>query len=207
MNPKSKIPFAESKQERSQKTLEDILQAANSLVDDANPELFTSRSLAQKSGYALGTLVRRLSSVENVFLWAIKQARERKFEELVLDIAHFDSNITINEFAEKMVEKGFEGTQKVNPKVMRYFENRITRRDGLTADYFAYLDCFVEPYLAAASKNKTDTFRQMPKYEAVLLIRQLCLLLERPFVEGNPIAGTDEHRRITQEAIVRLLGK
>jgi hypothetical protein len=207
MNPKSKIPFAESKQERSQKTLEDILQAANSLVDDANPELFTSRSLAQKSGYALGTLVRRLSSVENVFLWAIKQARERKFEELVLDIAHFDSNITINEFAEKMVEKGFEGTQKVNPKVMRYFENRITRRDGLTADYFAYLDCFVEPYLAAASKNKTDTFRQMPKYEAVLLIRQLCLLLERPFVEGNPIAGTDEHRRITREAIVRLLGK
>jgi hypothetical protein len=207
MNPKSKIPFAESKQERSQKTLEDILQAANSLVDDANPELFTSRSLAQKSGYALGTLVRRLSSVENVFLWAIKQARERKFEELVLDIAHFDSNITINEFAEKMVEKGFEGAQKVNPKVMRYFENRITRRDGLTADYFAYLDCFVEPYLAAASKNKTDTFRQMPKYEAVLLIRQLCLLLERPFVEGNPIAGTDEHRRITREAIVRLLGK
>ena len=70
MNPKSEIPFAESKQDRSQKTLEDILQAAERIVEEANPELFTSRSLSQKSGYALGTLVRRLSSIENVFLWA-----------------------------------------------------------------------------------------------------------------------------------------
>ena len=45
MNPKSEIPFAESKQDRSQKTLEDILQAAERIVEEANPELFTSRKL------------------------------------------------------------------------------------------------------------------------------------------------------------------
>ena len=68
INPRSQIPFAESKQERSQKTLEDILEAAEQIVVEANPDLFTSRSLAQRSGYALDTLVRRLSSVENVFI-------------------------------------------------------------------------------------------------------------------------------------------
>ena len=71
MNPESEILFAESKQDRSLKTMADIMQAAEQLTAEANPELFTSRSLAQKSGYALGTLVRRLGSVENVFLWAI----------------------------------------------------------------------------------------------------------------------------------------
>jgi hypothetical protein len=207
MNPKSEIKFAQSKQERSQKTLEDILQAASSLVDDANPELFTSRSLAQKSGYALGTLVRRLSSVENVFLWAIKQARETKFKELALEITQFDTNESIQDFAESMVTKGFTVIQKVNPKVMRFFEARITKRDGLTADYFSYFDCLVAPYLEAAQKNKTNTFRQMTKEEASLLIKQLCLLIERPFMENRPIAGTQEHHRISKDAIIRLLGK
>ena len=207
MNPRSEIPFAESKQERSQKTLEDILQAAEQIVAEANPELFTSRTLAQKSGYALGTLVRRLSSVENVFLWAIKQGRETKFKELALDITQFDANVSIKDFAENMVTKGFLGAQNVNPKVMRFFEARITKRYGLPADYFAYLDCLVEPYLEAVRKNKTDTFREMSKVEAALLLRQLCLLLERPFMEDNPIAGTEEHRRITKDAIIRLLGK
>ena len=40
------IPFAESKQDRSQKTLEDILQAANEIVEQADLNLFTSRTLA-----------------------------------------------------------------------------------------------------------------------------------------------------------------
>ena len=86
MNPNSKIPFAESKQDRSQKTLEDILQAAEQIVDEADPDLFTSRTLAQRSGYALGTLVRRLSSIENVFLWAIKTTRDKKFAELSVSV-------------------------------------------------------------------------------------------------------------------------
>jgi hypothetical protein len=207
MNPKSDIPFAESKQDRSQKTLLDILQAADQIVADANPELFTSRSLAQKSGYALGTLVRRLSSVDNVFLWSIKHAREAKFKEVGVYIAQFDPNASINDFAEIITNKGIVGAKKVNPKVMRYFENRITKRCGLTADYFTYFDCLVEPYLEAVQKNKTDTFRHITKDEASLLVRYICLMLERPFMENQSIAGTEEHRRISKDAIIRLLGK
>ena len=207
MNPQSDIPFAESKQERSQKTLEDILQAAEKIVEEANPDLFTSRTLAKRSGYALGTLVRRLSSVENVFLWSIKQAREKRFKDIALDIAQFDVNATITEFAENMVTIGFAGTQQVNPKIMRFFENRITKRYGLTTDYFAYLDSFIEPYLLAIQENKTNTFRQLSRNEATLLLRQLCLMIERPFMEDSPIAGTEEHRKIVIDSIIRLLGK
>jgi len=32
-------------------------------------------------------------------------------------------------------------------------------------------------------------------------------LVERPFMEDSLIAGTEEHRRVTQEAIIRLLRK
>jgi hypothetical protein len=207
MNPKSEIPFAESKQDRSQKTLEDILQAAERIVEEANPELFTSRSLSQKSGYALGTLVRRLSSIENVFLWAAKKGRDKKFEEIALAIVQIDADVRIEPFAGDIVDEIFSSIQKINPAVMRFFESRYTKMNGLTHDYFSYTDCLVEPYLEACSKNKTNTFRKLSKNEAALLLKQLCFLVERPFMEDNPIAGTEEHRKVTKEAIIRLLGK
>jgi hypothetical protein len=207
MNPTSEIPFAESKQERSQKTLEDILEAANQIVVEANPDLFTSRSLAQRSGYALGTLVRRLSSVENVFLWAVKKNRDQEFQKVAFNITQFSADTSIHTFAEKVVDMAFSGFQRVNPAVMRFFEKRFTKINGLTPDYFTYMDTMVEPYLAAASKNKTGTFRELSTTEASLLIRQIVLLAERPFIEGNPIAGTQEHRKIAIDMIIRLLGK
>lgn len=207
MNPSAEIPFAESKQERSQKTLENILEAAEQIVKEADPSLFTSRSLAQKSGYALGTLVRRLSTVENVFLWAVKKARDKKFQEIAIRITQFDADTPIYTFAEIMVDTGFAGAQENSPAVMRFFENRFTKMNGLPPDYFAYMDSLVEPYLVAASKNKTDTFRVLSTSEASLLLRQICLLVERPFMEGNPIAGTPEHRRVAIDMIIRLLGK
>jgi hypothetical protein len=69
------------------------------------------------------------------------------------------------------------------------------------------MDLLVESYLVAASKNETDTFRALSTNEASLLIRQICLVIERPFMEGNPISGTQEHRKIAIDMMVRLLGK
>jgi len=207
MNSYSEISFAESKQERSQKTLEDILDAAEQIVIDANPDLFTSRTLAKRSGYALGTLVRRLNSVENVFLWAVKKGRDQKFQEFSVSITQFDAKTPIDTFAKNMVDTAFSGIKQVNPAVMNFFEKRFTKINGLTPDYFAYMDSLVEPYLAAAGKNQTDTFRVLSVSEASLLIRQICLLVERPFIESNPIAGTEEHRQIAIDMIIKLLGK
>ena len=199
--------FADPKQERSKQTLDNILDAVHQIVGEADPEIFTSRMLAIKSGYGLGTLTRRLSSIENVFLWAIYQARQKKFEELALVIGRFETDIPIQTFAQSMVDTAFAGITKVNPSVMRFFENRFTKMQGLPSDYFAYMDTLIEPYREVARQNNTGTFRNLSKNEAALLIRQLCLLIERPFVEGNPIAGTDEHRHIVMDTIIRLLGK
>ena len=71
MPDKANIKFAATKQDRSNQTLEDILEAASNLLEQADPELLTSRLLAAKSGYSLGTLNKRLISVENVFIWLI----------------------------------------------------------------------------------------------------------------------------------------
>jgi hypothetical protein len=105
------------------------------------------------------------------------------------------------------VDTAFTDIQQINPAVMRFFENRFTKINGLPHDYFNYMDLLVESYLVAASKNETDTFRALSTNEASLLIRQICLVIERPFMEGNPIAGSEEHRRIAVDTFIRLLSK
>lgn len=76
MAKKPEIIFAEPKQDRSKKTLDDLLEAALDLADSGDLNALTSRSLSKKSGYSLGTLNKRLTSVDKIFLWAIKRGRK-----------------------------------------------------------------------------------------------------------------------------------
>ncbi len=96
--------------------------------------------------------------------------------------------------------------KKVNPKVVRYYEHKVAVKIGFHED-FDRADSLVKPFLAAARANASNTFRQMDETEMRLVLRSLLYLVERPFVYGDPISGSPEHRRIAIENSVRLLGK
>jgi AcrR family transcriptional regulator len=201
----TKTDFSHAKQKRSEKTLDDLLDAALEIVEEAKPEKFTSRALAEKSGYSLGTLIKRLGSIENVFLWAIKKGREKHFENFAEIIAAFDSNRPLNEFIEMITDECIATIQKVSPKVMRYSERRSMAKGDLS--FNNYTDVLVNPYLKIVKRNKTQTFRDLSEDEVTLIFRAIYSMLVRPYIDSNPIAGTREHRRIVVENITRLLGK
>lgn len=203
----TKTDFSKTEQDRSKKTLDDLLASAYLLVEEAKPEKFTSRELAEKSGYALGTLVKRLGSIENVFLWAIKKGREKHFDSFTEIVREFDENLHLNNLLEQITDATFSSMKGVNPKVIRYFEDRSAKKNGFDPDFFNYSDAFVKPFIATAKRNKTNTFRLLSEAEGKLIFRSTLTLAERPFVEGNPIAGTKEHRRIVIENLTRLLGR
>ncbi len=203
----SGIDFSDAKQERAKKTLDDLLQAAYAIVEDADPAEFTSRSLADKAGYSLGTLSKRLGSVENVFFWAIQKGREIKFNEIAKDMDQFDPKLTAQDFVETFVAKAFSGINAVTPSVMRFYDQRFTKRNGLSTDYFDYVDVLVEPYQQMCLKNQSNTFRIIAQDEARLIFKAILTLVERPFANGDPIMGTPEHRRIAIEVITRMLAK
>jgi len=201
------IDFSSAKQDRSKRTLDELIEAAYAIVETEDPETFTSRALAKKSGYALGTLNKRLGAIENVFLWVIQKGRDKKFQEVVIYIANHNPKLNVQYFVKGLVDLCFSLVNIVNPKVMRFYDQRFTLKYGLTANYFEYVDVLVEPYIEMLSKNETDTFRKMSFNEAKLNLRAMLILTERPFAEGNPIAGTEEHRRLAVEACTRLLAK
>ncbi|MEA9603571.1 MULTISPECIES: TetR/AcrR family transcriptional regulator [unclassified Polynucleobacter] len=207
MSKNLEIDFSDAKQDRSKKTLDDLLQAAYAIVEEADPAAFTSRSLAGKAGYSLGTLSKRLGSVENVFFWAIQKGRKGKFNQVAKDMDQLDPKLNVREFVEVFVDKSFSGINVVTPSVMRFYDQRFTKKNGLSPDYFDYVDVLVEPYQRMCLRNESNTFRVISQDEARLIFKAILTFVERPFANGDPIMGTAEHRRIAVEVITRMLAK
>ena len=203
---KIKIEFAENKQDRSKKTLENILEAANHLLEQADPGLFTSRVLATRSGYSLGTLNKRLLAVDNVFLWLIEQGQKAHVASASNMILEFDPHATLPLLIEKLVDHFFSIMQKINPKIVRYYEHRMALKLGFIDDYDR-IDALITPFQEAARHNRTNTFRALNETELRLILRASLSLVERPFNSLDPIAGTMEHRKIVVENCVRMLGR
>jgi AcrR family transcriptional regulator len=201
------INFSDPKQDRSKKTLDDLLEAAYEIVESADTAKFTSRTLASKAGYSLGTLSQRLGSVENVFFWAIQRGRKNKLNAFVDAMEQFDTQLPIQDFLEQFIDIAFSNMNVVTTKVMRFYDQRFTLKYGLTANYFNYIDVLIEPYLELCQKNKTNTFRVLSLEEARLIFKCVLMLAERPFANDDPIAGTEQHRQIVIENLMRLLAK
>ena len=201
------INFSDPKQDRSKKTLDDLLEAAYEIVESADTAKFTSRTLASKAGYSLGTLSQRLGSVEDVFFWAIQRGRKNKLNAYINAMEQFDTQLPIRVFLDKYVDIAFGNMNVVSSKVMRYYDQRFTLKYGLTPNYFDYIDVLIEPYLELCQKNETNTFRVLSLEEARLIFKCVLMLGERPFANDDPIAGTEQHRQIVVENLIRLLAK
>lgn len=199
------INFAEPKQDRAKKTLDDLLETALELVNEGEIELLTSRTLSKKSGYSLGTLNKRLNSVDKIFLWAIKQGQQKHLEKISKIIEGHDPTLPIDILLEKMIKQGFESIMQVNPSIIKFYENRINKfSNQINAHQFS--DVLVKPFLQAMEQDRTGTFRKMSESELRLITRMTYILLERPFVDRDPIAGSEEHHRIVLDNFLRILG-
>ena len=206
MNKNTVVKFSKTKQPRSEKTLNDLLEAADHLVAVADPKNFTARSLSEKSGYALGTLFNRLESVENVFLWAIEKQRDQHIQAVVKIIEAFDLDKPIQELGELLAEKTFVTIKDVNPKVIQFVESRLIKRDQFSSKYFHFIDPIGLALFKNSQKNTSNTFREITENEARILTRSFIVIAERPFAEEDPIAGSNEHRKMVIESLVRLFG-
>lgn len=204
MKKTNQISFAEAKQDRAKKTLDDISNTALDLVEIGEPNLLNSRTLAQKSGYSLGTLSKRLSSIDKVFLWAIKKQQQKHLSSMSESIKNFDPSLPIEILLELLVDQSFELISKVSPKIIQYYDSRIIKYEN-KANYHHVSDVLVDSFYDAIERSLNGTFRKMSKDELRLVLRTTAIFIERPFAEEEKFAGTKEHREIALRNLIRLL--
>lgn len=202
------VKFAEPKQDRSKEAIKNLVEAAELLVASGDAGNLNARDLSKVSGYSLGALVQRLGKVENVFLHAIAYARERHLQSICAQAEAFDGNITTNEFATFLVDVGLHTMKNiVGPSIIRYYESRALGRVNSLADIHAYTDETVPTLMKLIEQDKTGTFKMVTAFEAKYLARSLFHILERPFIESDPNAGSEEHRLMAIKFVSCMLSR
>lgn len=203
---KLRIRFNEVRQARARKTLEDILQAAEKIVEEGDESSFDARTLSKKSGYALGSLINRLGAIENVFLYAIAKARTNHIKEIAIHMKALGTQIECKDFCSALAEESIRRIRKVNPAVIRFYERRAMTRAASLDEVCCYTDEIIDPLMDLIDANETRSFRKLSRSEAKYVCRAMFVFVDRPFVEGDPIAGTKEHKRMIVENLRRMLG-
>lgn len=202
---KLNIEFNEAKKPQSLQTLNDLIEAAERIVEEGDVDQFVARNLSKESGYSLGSLINRLGKIENIFLYAITTERSRHIKSVGDALDQLDENLNVNEFTIQFVDMCMQALKKVSPRVMRYYEKRVAIRADMVSDVFTYSEEII-PYMERTiAKNRSNTFRHFTESEKPYIARAVFLFLERPFAEGDPIAGTPEHKAMAINALVGIL--
>lgn len=199
------IKFKDPKQDRSYKTLDDLLDAATLLVKNGDPDKFTARELARISGYSLGTTSRRLVQIENVFLCAIDEGRKRYFDGFINFINNCDPAYKVQYFCNDFAHLCISQINKASPEVMKFFESRLLQRTKKGTYSDGYVDFFKQSMISLSQRNTSGTFREIHAGNVNLIVKPLAVALERPFLEDDPIAGTMEHKEQLADLMYRVL--
>ena len=202
---KLNIEFNDAKKPKSLQTLNDLIEAAEKIVEEGDVDLFVARNLSKESGYSLGSLINRLGKIENIFLYAITKERSRHINAIGEALEQLDPDVTVHELVQKFVDLGFSSINKVSPRIMKYYEKRVSLRAENVSDVFLYAEEMIPHLNRILAKNRSKTFRLLSESEKPYVARAIFLFLERPFAEGNPFAGTPEHRVMAVNALVGIL--
>jgi len=69
------------------------------------------------------------------------------------------------------------------------------------------MDLLIPSILLYQQENLTNTCKIMNEEECRLALRSLQAAIRSPFLEGDPFAGTDEHRKYAFDIAVALFAK
>lgn len=193
-------------QDRSELAVQNILEAADAAFDEHDPSNLNARKLAAKAGYSVGTLYYYLSKAEDAFILMIIKRREKHFRKLAELIDQFSADQPLRALLNAMIDSSFEEYNRMNHRsfflvfrmILKFSKNPLAFDDALSI--------LVTPLLAAQRRDTTDTFRQTDADELLMLLKTCFAMLRRPFLEQNPIAGSEQHRALTLDTMQRLLG-
>lgn len=202
---KLNIEFNEAKKPQSLQTLNDLIEAAERIVEGGDVDHFIARNLSKESGYSLGSLVQRLGKIENIFLYVISKERGRHLKAIGETLERLDERLDVSEFVNQLIDICIDALSTVSPRIMRYYEKRVAMRVDHISEVYQYSEDIV-PYLHRIfARNQSQTIRHFSDDEMRYVARAIFLFLERPFAEGDPMAGTPAHRAMAVHALIGIL--
>ena len=200
--PKIKKP----NQPRAEVTVDNILESADAIFSEGDHKSINARNLATKSGYSIGTLYYYLEKAEDAFILMIIKRREKQFYQLVEIINQLPPDQPITNLLELMIDSSFKEYNRMNHRSFFLIFRMILKFSKNPLAFDNALSLLVEPLINAQLRDTTGTFRKTESDDLLMLLKTCFAIIRRPFLEQNPIAGSNKHRELAIDTMERLLG-
>lgn len=202
-------PFVKpAKQDRSQKAVENIVQAAKELLDADPAHTPTTRNLVKKSGYSMGTIFRYFEKIDDLFVYLFLQKHKKEVSRVIARLKEFPPENDIDSFIQLFIDTSLNNWTKNgasiqrNKLVIRLYLKRTKEPELINT----LLDEFIPVFLEIQEKNSTGTLRVMTQEECQLALRAATAIMRSPFIENHPIAGTEIHYLHAKNLLRKLFG-
>ena len=197
----------ETKQERGHARVEKILDAVENLAEESPHKKIDARSIAKKAFISIGAIYHHCPSIQSIFASLLIRKVQARLRQLTLLIDGLGTQVTLDDLTTLLIDQGFNywGSKSLVAKkeALRFFYKNAKRPElfySFAQDLYPHAKAFID-------RNNTNTIRDIPEDEWPLLVRLTQTAIISPFVEQLHIAGTDVHKKIVKDIILRLYSK
>jgi AcrR family transcriptional regulator len=184
---------------------EAILLAGQKLLLSGNVNSISAENLSKYSGYSVGNIYHHFKNLDQVFINIFLKKRLEIFLALADEINKFPKNRSCEELCKILVDKSFEGANKLKIKIIQYLFNIMLTKSESPEKLNLIMDVLIEPLIECRKRNKTNSFREIEEDEMQLLLRALQAFIRSPFLENQTIAGSELHKKLTLSLCQKLL--
>ena len=191
--------FKTPKQERSKRTIEDIMQAieeltrTEELLGKGELENISTRDLADHSGHAIGSIFHHFNKFDDIYVYVFMRRRKKSLLKVSDIISQHPADQPISVLIENLINSMIGDLSRPPRKVLIFFMNRYLKHAKIKTLLNPETDVLIPLWINAGQRNNTQTFLKLNEDELRLRIRTIHSMTMMPFFEDDPIAGTPAH--------------
>lgn len=183
-------------QQRSEKAIENIFEAARALVAKNEPSQLSARNLAERSGYSVGSIYRYFEKIDDVFTHIFISRRKRVCMQLVEKIQIFPTTGTGDQMLNMIIDYSMSSWGSHSFAVIKMLSRHFFKRAKEPEQFSKVIDVLIPSLIALERRNTTNTIKRLNEFEIQISLRAIQAAVRSPFLEGDPRAGGAEHRTI-----------
>lgn len=191
-------------QHRAHSAIDNILESAFLLAQQGDLSAMTARELSKRSGYSIGSIYYHFKKVNNIYSLLFERMREKRMEELAQAILELDPKQGVEAAMRLLVGNVFAIFNRPKRSVLVYFARLYLRNAEKPETFSAMIDTLVDPLMVVASRDQTNTFRRMSQFEVRMMLKAIQAVIRNPFLENDPLAGSEEHQHMATVLAIKL---
>jgi AcrR family transcriptional regulator len=199
-----RMPKNEDVTDKKTAAIDAVLEATALLAKEKFPTVPTTRDVAKRSGYGIGTIYRYFPSIGGVINKVVIKRQTEAMRAIANVVDRHSPNEKLDSLVDQVVQMCFASFQSFNPDLVRFVFNLALKHEEKPEALNRVVDHIVPIFCAVQSRDQTGSFKKLSQKETIYAMRTAVFLIRTPLLEGSDFFGTLEHKRLVKTHFMAL---